>query len=352
MSVISFGLGALLAQAAQAPETGVWERIFRPEDPLLLVRAGAWLFIGIPVILAASRWVRAMVGKRYSLQQGLVAGKLVLYPGLLLILVTTLHELQFSLTPLLGAAGIVGIAVGFASQTSVSNVISGFFLIAEKSFEVDDVIQVGTTTGRILSIDTLSVKLRTFDNRYIRIPNETLVKSEVVNITRFPIRRLDLNVGVAYKEDIPRVRKLLLEVARDNPRSLMEPEPVVFFDAYGDSSLDLRLTIWATRENFFPLKTSMLERIKARFDAEGIEIPFPHLSLYAGEATGAFPLRLAPEPESTDDPVEEGAEGPDAPGETGAEEGPGKGEAKDEAEPPPAQEDAWQEDPRRREESR
>ena len=313
-----------------------------------LLRAALLLFLAIPILMAASRAVRGWVEKKYSPQQGMVAGKVILYPGLVLIFISVLQELGFSLAPLLGAAGIVGIAVGFASQTSVSNVISGFFLIAEKSFEVDDVIQVGSTTGRILSIDTLSVKLRTFDNRYIRIPNETLVKSEVVNITRFPIRRLDLNVGVAYKEDIPRVRTLLLEVARDNPRSLMEPEPVVFFDAYGDSSLDLRLTVWATRENFFALKTSMLERIKARFDAEGIEIPFPHLSLYSGEATGPFPLRLVPDPETADDPVEGGAEGPEAPAEGAAGEGPGT----EAAEPPPAQEDAWQEDPRREKESK
>ncbi len=334
------GMPGLVALLAQAAEPGVLDRILRPEDPFVLLRAAAWVFLGTPLVLALSRWVRGVVASRYSPQQGLVAGKLVLYPGLLLVLVTTLNELQFSLTPLLGAAGIVGIAVGFASQTSVSNVISGFFLIAEKSFEVDDVIQVGNTTGRILSIDTLSVKLRTFDNRYIRIPNETLVKSEVVNITRFPIRRLDLNVGVAYKEDIPRVRKLLLEVARDNPRSLMEPEPVVFFDGYGDSSLDLRLTVWATRENFFALKTSMLERIKARFDAEGVEIPFPHLSLYAGEVTDPLPVRLFLEREGDG----AGTSG-DPPKEDPEPEGDPDGAAPASAgEDPPIHEDAWQQE--------
>jgi small-conductance mechanosensitive channel len=71
----------------------------------------------------------------------------------------------------------------------------------------------------------------------------------------------------------------------------MEPEPTVFFDGYGDSSLDLRLAVWTMRENFFTLKNTLLEEIKARFDAEGIEIPFPHRSLYAGEATHPFPIR-------------------------------------------------------------
>jgi len=300
--LVSAAFGAISLSAAQTEDPagsgsmGIIDRVLNVDDPLVLLRAGALLLLGIPLVLAVSRWVRAGVGRRYSPQQGLIVGKLILYAGSILVFVTTLQELQFSLTPLLGAAGILGVAVGFASQTSVSNVISGFFLIAEKSFEVDDVIQVGTTTGRILSIDTLSVKLRTFDNRYIRIPNETLVKSEVVNITRFPIRRLDLSVGVAYKENVPQVRKHLLAVARANPKALMEPAPVVFFDAYGDSSLDLRLTVWATREEFFSLKTSLLEEIKARFDAEGIEIPFPHVSLYTGETTLPFPVRVLPNP--------------------------------------------------------
>jgi small-conductance mechanosensitive channel len=261
-------------------------------DLAALFRAGLWLFVGIPLLFALTGWARSWITRRSTPQQAMVVGKLVLYPGFLLIIVTTLWELGFSLTPLLGAAGVVGIAVGFASQTSVSNVISGFFLIGERPFQVDDVIQVGTTTGRVLSIDTLSVKLRTFDNRFIRIPNETIVKSEVVNITRFPIRRLDLNVGVAYKENVARVRALLLEVARANPKALMEPQPEVFFDALGDSALELRLTVWGARENIFGLKNALLEEIKVAFDAEGIEIPFPHRSLYAGEASAPFPIRI------------------------------------------------------------
>jgi small-conductance mechanosensitive channel len=275
--------------------------LFGGVDVMGLVRASLWVVLGLPILFSLTRGIRSWVSKKYSLQQGLIAGKFVFYPGLLLIFITTLGELGFSLTPLLGAAGIAGIAIGFASQTSVSNVISGFFLIAERPFQVDDVIQVGGTTGRVLSIDTLSVKLRTFDNRFIRIPNETIVKSEVTTITRFPIRRLDLNVGVAYKEDIPRVRDILVELAGRNPRALMEPAPMVFFDGYGDSSLDLRLTVWTTRENFWGLKNSMLEEIKAHFDEVGIEIPFPHRTLYTGEVTDPFPIRLVGDP-AVEDP--------------------------------------------------
>lgn len=272
-----------------------------------LLRASLMIVLGLPLLLFASRWVRRMVGHRYSAQQGLIAGKVVFYPGIIVLLISILGELGFGLTPLLGAAGVLGIAIGFASQTSVSNVISGLFLIAERPFEVDDVIQVGSTTGRVLSIDTLSIKLRTFDNKFVRIPNETIVKSEVTTVTRFPIRRLDLNVGVAYREDVARVRGILVDVAAKNPVALMEPEPVVFFEGYGDSSIDLRLAVWVVQANYVQLKNSLHEEVKARFDAEGIEIPFPHRSLFPGSDAPPLQVRLVGDDQS--DRAERNAEG-------------------------------------------
>ena len=275
-------------------------------DPGTLIRVALWLFVGLPVLLALSRLIRRWVSEAANPQRGLVVGKLIWYAGLGAIFVTVLQELGFSLTPLLGAAGILGIALGFASQTSISNVISGFFLMGEQPFVVGDVIAIGTTRGVVLSIDMMSVKLRTFDNRFVRIPNENIIKSEVVNLTRFPIRRVDVRVGVAYKEDLGRVRDILLGVARDHPLCLMEPEPLLIFEAYGESSLDYLFAVWATKENWLEFKTSIHEEIKAAFDAEGIEIPFPHRTLYAGSATDPFPVRIV-EPGGTDD--EDGGSG-------------------------------------------
>ena len=279
------GFNGLLAIAIQVEETspaastGIFPE-FSWDAIGTLVRVSTFLLLGFPALMVVSRWARTYVGRNYSLQQGLIAGKLVFYPGAALLLVSVLTELGYSLAPLLGAAGIVGIAVGFASQTSVSNVISGFFLIAERPFAVDDVIQVGNTIGRVLSIDTLSVKLRTPDNRFIRIPNETIIKSEVTTITRFPIRRLEVPIGVGYEEEIGKVRQVLLDVVERNPKALMEPAPAVNFEGYGESSLDLKLLIWVTQENFLALKNTILEEIKVRFDDEGIEIPFPHRTLH------------------------------------------------------------------------
>lgn len=134
-----------------------------------------------------------------------------------------LHHLGFNLSVLLGAAGVFSVALGFASQTSISNLISGLFVVSEGAFQVGDTIQVGSTVGDVMSVDMLSVKLRTSDNRYVRIPNEQLIKSEVTNLSKFPIRRFDLTLSVAYDSDIAHVRRVLVKVAEDNLICLEEP---------------------------------------------------------------------------------------------------------------------------------
>ncbi len=170
--------------------------------------------------------------------------------------------------------------------------ISGLFLLGEKPFQVGDYITVGERTGEVLSIDALSVKLRTFDNLFVRIPNETLIKSEVVTLTRFPIRRIDLKIGVAYKEDIGRVQEVLVEVADRNRLCLDDPPPLFIFLGFGDSSLDLQFSVWATRENYIELRNTIHTEVKAAFDAAGIEIPFPHRSIYTGAVTKPFPVEV------------------------------------------------------------
>lgn len=250
------------------------------------------LIISIPVLLLLRRWARSFFSKRYAPHYGMLAGKVVYYTGLVVIAITIMSQLGLSLAPLLGAAGIVGVALGFASQTSVSNIISGLFLIAEQPFKVDDIITVSGTTGIVLSIDVLSIKLRTFDNQFVRIPNETIIKTEVRNLTRFPIRRYNAKVSVAYKEDIAQVRKILMDVATHNEHALSEPKPIIVFEAFGASSIDLLFLVWAPVSEYLQLKNTLQEEIKARFDEEGIEIPFPHVSLYSGSATKAIPIEV------------------------------------------------------------
>lgn len=266
---------------------------YLPEETVYqILRILLIIAIIVPVLFLLRSWARSFFTKKYAPHYGMLAGKVVFYTGLIIMIVTVMGQLGISLAPLLAGAGIVGVALGFASQTSVSNIISGLFLIAEQPFKVDDIINVGGTIGIVMSIDVLSVKLRTFDNMFVRIPNETIIKTQVINLTKFPIRRFNAKVSVAYKEDIQKVREILMEVAEKNQYSLSEPEPQIIFDAFGTSSIDLDFRIWAPVDEWILLKNTIQEEIKKRFDEEGIEIPFPHVSLYAGSASKPIPVEM------------------------------------------------------------
>jgi small-conductance mechanosensitive channel len=259
---------------------------------LEILRASVLVILGLFFAKVAAVITRR-VGEPYlEPQQTALLKRVVFYAIVIVTLMSALHQLGFSLTVVLGAAGILSVAIGFASQTSASNLISGLFLIGEKPFRIGDFIKIGDTIGEVLSIDMLSVKLRTFDNLFVRVPNEMLLNSDVTNLTRFAIRRLELKVGVAYKEKLPHVREVLMQVAEEYPLCLTEPKPVVLFLGFGDSSLDLQFNVWATRENWLDLRNNIPERVKEAFDEAGIEIPFPHRSLYTGSVTEPFPIRV------------------------------------------------------------
>lgn len=256
------------------------------------IRACIMLLAGFFAAKVASTALTRIASRRLDPHQVMILRRGSYYFILMLFVVSALHQLGFDLSILLGAAGILTVAIGFASQTSASNLISGLFLVAERPFSVGDVIRVGNTTGEVLAIDLLSVKLRTFDNLFVRLPNESLIKSEVITLTRFPIRRLDIHIGVAYKEDLARVREVLTKVAQDNPLCLEEPKPLYIFQGFGDSALNLQFSVWSKTENFLDLRNSMHEEIKNAFDAARIEIPFPQRSLHTGGAGEPLPVRI------------------------------------------------------------
>jgi small-conductance mechanosensitive channel len=256
------------------------------------VRAGLLLVFGLLLARILTAVVTRFAKRFWSADTVILVRRLVFWTAAGLVVASALRQLGFDLGVLLGTAGILTVALGFASQTSASNLISGLFLAIERSFEVGDAISVGGSTGEVLSIDLLSVKLRTFDNRYVRVPNESMVKTDFVNFTRFSIRRADIMVGVAYKEDIARVRGVLFELAQRHPEVYEEPRPAVFVLGFGASGVDLQFSCWVDATDFFQTKSDLYEEVKRVFDAENIEIPFPHVSLYTGASTAPFPVQV------------------------------------------------------------
>ncbi len=243
----------------------------------VLVLAG--LLIGRYAGAAASRLLRNRMGA----QSVVLARRLVTYGLVALFTAAAMREADFDLSVLLGAAGVLTVALGFAAQTSVSNLISGLFLIGERAFEIGETVTIGDVTGDVLAVDWMSVKLRTFDNLMVRLPNETVLKSKIVNLSRFPIRRLDQLVGVAYGSDLDRVREVLMQVAHDNPLCLDEPKPILFHKGFGESSIDLQFSVWFLTPNLLELRNRLPQEIGEAFAGAGIEIPFPQRTLtFAG----------------------------------------------------------------------
>ena len=269
---------------------------------LLFGRAVILIILGLALASLLARLTARSLRARLTPQLLQLTRRLVFYGIFGIFIAAALAELGFSIGVIMGAAGVLTVALGFASQTTASNLISGLFLIGERSFEIGDIIRIGDTIGEVLSIDALSVKLRTFDNLYVRIPNETLIKSEVTTLSRFPIRRLDLKLGVAYKEDITHVQEVLMGVADANPLCLDEPVPLFIFTGFGDSALEIQFSVWTKRENFLALRNGITTEIKVAFDKAGIEIPFPHRSIYTGEDSKPFPIRLVNDTDGPEDP--------------------------------------------------
>lgn len=257
-----------------------------------LVDVALVLLIGVPLAALLSRIVYRVTAVRFSAASGLMISRIVRWMLIIVVLATALGKFGVNLGAALGAAGIVGIAVGFAAQTSLSNVISGFFLLAEKPFVVGELIEVDGVTGFVDNIGMISATVRTPDNRSIRIPNETLVKSKVTNITRNPIRRYDLNVGVSYSEDIGNVMRVLQETAENNPLCLDEPGPLILFVGFGDSSIDFMLGVWMVKDDYLSVRNSIAHQVQLAFAREGIEIPFPHRVLAGGKASEPISIRM------------------------------------------------------------
>lgn len=255
------------------------DQFITPEKLTLALRVILILIIGIPLIKLIRKLTKRMVENKLSAQSELLIVRLVYYLSSLILLVSVLNEFGFKLSALLGAAGVFGIAIGFASQTSISNIISGIFLIGEKPFEIGDFIQVGDHAGTVHSIDLLSIKLNTTDNRFIRVPNETMIQSEVINFNRYPVRRVNLEFSVAFDTDLTLALELLKQIAENATLSIKDKAPFISISGIGSSGYGVFFGVWCKSSDFFGLKDELIILLKESFTKSNIEIPYMKISL-------------------------------------------------------------------------
>jgi len=261
--------------------------------PLALVaRILGALFVAFAIIVAFNA-VQFALGRamknRVSPQKAFVVRKAVKLSGLAMAALSLFGSMGVNTSALLGAAGVIGIAVGFAAQTTVSSFISGFFLLSEKPFQVGDVIRADGLLGEVLSVDTLSVKIRTYDNLYARIPNETLFRSSLVNLSRFPVRRLDVLFNAPFEEDLERLRGLLMEIAAENPYALDNPPPNFRVDQIDPQGPLVNFNVWFEKSQLLEIRTSMYMAVLRRFAEERIAIPRQRLEVRVADGSPLAP---------------------------------------------------------------
>lgn len=245
-----------------------------------------WALVLVLAVKIIQSLVLRLVGPRLKDQTRQTLRKSLGWAGTAVVVMVVFDSLGFDLTALLGTAGVVGIALGFAAQTSTSNIVSGFFLLSEKPFSVGDVINSDGVTGVVVSIDMLSVKIKTFDNTFVRIPNETLIKSRVTNVTKYPIRRLDFQVTVSQESDVNQVLEVLKDVIAQNRYSLDNPEPFLMVQELAPSGIVFSLGVWFEKSELLALRNSLLAEIHQRFRKESITIPRPQMEVRIQNSSG------------------------------------------------------------------
>ncbi|WP_051537840.1 mechanosensitive ion channel family protein [Treponema sp. C6A8] len=178
------------------------------------------------------------------------------------------------LSAIWGAAGIAGVAIGFAAQTSVSNLISGIFIVSEKSIKLGDTIIINGVTGVVDTISLLSVRVHTHDNQMVRIPNSSIINSLLTNNSYNSYRRYLLNVSVAYESDLALAMETLKKAPALCPTARTDPAPNAWIDSFGESGINLILAIWFDNSDFLAVKTEAFIAVKKVFDEAKIEIPY------------------------------------------------------------------------------
>ena len=195
-----------------------------------------------------------------------------------LLFVMVITQVGVETSSLIAMLGAAGLALGLALQGSLSNFAGGILILIFKPFKVGDFISAQGSEGTVKQITVFNTKLVTFGNQEVIIPNGNLSNDKITNYSSEGVRRENLVIGISYSSSIQKAKDLILELcaAEENIMTEEGKEAMVVVTELADSSVNLSVRYWTTSETFWPTKFKMIENIKATFDREGIEIPFPH----------------------------------------------------------------------------
>lgn len=263
--------------------------LFGTEESVVIKYIMAVVAFALSVVIGKylDKLVTRALLKTASVYVAKMAGKLFLYAAAVLGIVATISILGIDVSSLIIASGFLGIVIGLAAQSSLGEAIAGLFFTAEGHVRVGDLVELGDMIGYVIDIGFLSTKVRTLDGRIIRVPNSTLISSNVVNLSRIRARRYDIPVGISYLSDIGKAVEVIRDVLDRSEYVLAEPEPEIFVEELGESSVNLLVRAWIPIEYWWEVRKYLVKEIKEALDRNGIEIPFPQRVVWLRGTKGA-----------------------------------------------------------------
>jgi small-conductance mechanosensitive channel len=246
-----------------------------------------WFFIiiaiGIVIAKIVAINVRRALAERLPKSENELLAKVVYYIIVIWAVIVALPYLNINLSGLLVAGGIAGLVIGFASQSVVSNLVSGLFLMLERPIKIGDTINVAGVGGTVEDIRILSTIVKTYDGIYTRLPNEKVFTSNITNYVQNPTRRFEYRITIRYQDDADEAIKIARKVIREHPFALKNPGPSVFVDKLGDDGVILTARIWAPAQNWWEVRTDLLWKIVKKYEENGIQIPYPQRTVWFAE---------------------------------------------------------------------
>ena len=247
---------------------------------LRVIYAVVIFIVGRWVAKAVTRFIRRIMSKNVDGTVTNFVASLSYIALLAFVIIAALHQLGIQTTSFIAVLGAAGLAIGLALQGSLSNFAAGVLMIIFKPFKDGDYVEGGGTAGTVEKIEIFSTQLITPDNKTVIVPNAKMMGDNIVNYSAKGTRRVDMVFGIGYDDDIDKARELIQEIIASDERILKDPAPVVVVSELGDSSVNLTTRVWSSVDDYWDILFDTTEKVKKRFDAENISIPFPQRDVH------------------------------------------------------------------------
>ena len=253
-----------------------------------LISSYSLKILGSIAILLIGKWLVAKISNLISkliissrLDETLSSFLLNIIKTLLMafVIIAAIANLGVETSMFVAALGAAGLAIGMAFKDTFSNIGAGFLIIFFRPFKLKDHIEVAGVQGAVKEINMFSTVLRTADHKTIIIPNGRVISSNIINFSKEGTRRVELVFSIDYKDDLKLAKEIILNLADKNKKILKEPKSFVGVGSLGESSVNLTARFWCASDDFSDVQFAMLESAKLAFDAKGISIPSPQLSI-------------------------------------------------------------------------